>query len=229
MALPIFQSAGRPPTLSGKCFKERKNMMPLRRNLFRGNRNAFRFFRKTSIRFLRIRGTPRALALGTALGVFVGMSPLLGFHTLIAVCAAALFKANKITAAVGVWISNPFTVALIYPLTYRVGGVLFGDPGGKISSLFSNEGGAIALFSRAPRLFWRMTAGGFFLGVPLSICVYCVSRVLVERYRKRRDEKKKLRKKIGKTFSRQAGWRASRVSRTGFGRNPGKYVDDTGN
>ncbi|MDZ7777337.1 MAG: DUF2062 domain-containing protein [Bacteroidales bacterium] len=61
-------------------------------------------YKKAYERFLRIRGTPQEIALGFALGLFVGMSPFLGFHMAIAVFLAALFEWNKISAAVGVWI-----------------------------------------------------------------------------------------------------------------------------
>ena len=41
-------------------------------------------------RFLKIRGDPREIALGFALGLFIGMTPFMGFHTASAVFLAAL-------------------------------------------------------------------------------------------------------------------------------------------
>ena len=58
---------------------------------------------RTYERFLKIRGQPREIALGFALGLFVGMTPFIGLHTVTAVPLAALLKWNKISAAVAVW------------------------------------------------------------------------------------------------------------------------------
>ena len=43
----------------------------------RTSRNLKRFYN----RFLKLRGSPRQASLGMAMGVFVGMSPFIGFHT----------------------------------------------------------------------------------------------------------------------------------------------------
>ena len=66
-------------------------------------------FRKAYHRFLKIRGHPREISLGFALGLFVGMSPFMGLHTAIAVLLAALLKWNKFSAALAVWIRRFIT------------------------------------------------------------------------------------------------------------------------
>jgi uncharacterized protein (DUF2062 family) len=76
---------------------------------------------KTYERFLKIRGTPREIGLGFAIGLFVGMSPTMGFQMAIAVFLAAVFKWNKISAAAAVWITNPVTAPIIYGVTYFIG------------------------------------------------------------------------------------------------------------
>ena len=70
----------------------------------------FRRFPKlqhTYERFLKIRGNPRQIGLGFALGLFLGTTPFIGLHSIVAVVLAALFKWNKIAALSGAWISNP--------------------------------------------------------------------------------------------------------------------------
>ena len=54
------------------------------------------------------------------------MTPTMGIQMPIAVFVAALFKWSKISAAFGVWITNPITSPLIYGLTYIVGAKLLG-------------------------------------------------------------------------------------------------------
>ena len=65
-------------------------------------------------RFIKLRGDPRGIALGFALGLFIGMTPSIGFQMVIAAAIAASLKWNKISAAMGVWITNPLTAPLVY-------------------------------------------------------------------------------------------------------------------
>ena len=158
-------------------------------------------------RFLKMRGEPREIALGLALGIMVGMSPFMGFHTLIAVFLAALFKTNKITAALGVQITNVFTAPLIYPFIYMVGHAVLG-----VSSLPNPEAylsveAVKQLIQRSPLILVDLTVGGIILGIPLSIITYWITLKTVENYRKkikpklakrrstRRSRKKKRRKR----------------------------------
>jgi uncharacterized protein (DUF2062 family) len=53
-------------------------------------------------RFIKIRGHPREIALGFALGIFIGMTPTMGVQTPLAVFLAALFKWSKLSAGFGV-------------------------------------------------------------------------------------------------------------------------------
>jgi len=78
------------------------------------------------LRFIRLRGHPHELALGTALGIFTGMLPIIPFHTIVAVTLALAFKASKITAALGVWICNPLTIYLVYKYCYVIGSSMLG-------------------------------------------------------------------------------------------------------
>ena len=49
-----------------------------------------------------IKDTPQSIALGAAIGVFLGFTPLFGLKTLLALLLAALFRVNKIAAVVAV-------------------------------------------------------------------------------------------------------------------------------
>ncbi len=78
------------------------------------------------LRFVRLRGGPDEIAKGLALGVFIGMTPTLGFQMVIAIFFAILLRENKIAAALGVWVSNPVTAPVIYALQYESGRLLLG-------------------------------------------------------------------------------------------------------
>lgn len=76
------------------------------------------------VRFVRLRGAPDDIAKGMALGVFIGMTPTLGFQMVIAVFAAMIFRENRLAAGLGVWITNPVTAPFIYLAEYEVGRLL---------------------------------------------------------------------------------------------------------
>ena len=69
-------------------------------------------------------GSPSQRALGFGVGIFSGCFPFFGLQTLMGVFLAKIFKGNSILAAVGTWISNPFTYVPLYLFNYRVGSLL---------------------------------------------------------------------------------------------------------
>lgn len=140
----------------------------------------------TYARFLKMRGEPREIALGFALGIMVGMSPFLGFHTIIAVFLAALFKWNKLTAAVAVFVTNPFTAPVIYPVTYYVGKSVLGVSNNFPDlEKFLSISSAIEFIKHSPMILIDLTVGGIIIGLPLSIVSYWIVLTTIENYRKR--------------------------------------------
>ncbi|MCG8472259.1 MAG: DUF2062 domain-containing protein [Desulfobacterales bacterium] len=80
----------------------------------------------------RLQGNPHYVAMGMAIGVFVGITPTIPFHTALAIALAFVFRGSKPAAAIGVWVSNPVTIPLFYYGSYKVGVGLFGGPGGQM-------------------------------------------------------------------------------------------------
>jgi uncharacterized protein (DUF2062 family) len=163
-----------------------------KRNQMVSNNIALTSLKKGYRRFLKIRGHPNEIALGLALGLFVGMTPSMGFHTAIAVFFAALFKWNKISSAVGVWITNPLTAPFIYGVNYFIGAKLIGLQ--KVY-LLSEAHGFTKIYKimlKAPEIFWALTIGGVLLGLPLAIAGYYFSFSVVQKYQD--DIKEKLAK-----------------------------------
>ncbi|MEJ2039216.1 MAG: DUF2062 domain-containing protein, partial [Desulfosarcinaceae bacterium] len=136
-------------------------------------------------RFLKMRGEPREIAFGMAVGVMVGMSPFMGFHTLIAVFFAAVFKWNKLAAALGVQITNVFTAPLIYPVVYMVGHAILGISALPNPEAYLSMEAVVELIQRSPLILADLTVGGIVLGIPLSIITYWITLKTVENYRKK--------------------------------------------
>jgi hypothetical protein len=145
--------------------------------------------RRAYERFVKIRGRPREIALGFALGIFVGMTPTMGIQIPMAVFFAAMLKWSKISAAFGVWITNPFTSPFIYGITYIVGAKLLGL---KVTmTLPDNFSWSIVqeMLKNAPVIFGALTVGGILIGLPLAVLSYYLSFAAVNKYQQRIKQK----------------------------------------
>ena len=135
-------------------------------------------------RFIRIRGNPREIALGFALGIFIGMTPTMGFQIVLAVFFAALLKWNKISATIAVFITNPFTAPFIYGSTYLVGAKVLGlQKVFKFPEQMSFEA-AVEMLKSTPGIFGALTVGSVLIGLPLAIMAYFSSYLLIINTRK---------------------------------------------
>ena len=80
-------------------------------------------YKKILSLFRQQNGSPFFNAKGLAIGVFSGCFPFFGFQTLLGVFFAKLAKGNIVLAAIGTWISNPFTYIPLYYFNYKVGSI----------------------------------------------------------------------------------------------------------
>ena len=80
-------------------------------------------------RIRRIPDSPTRIARGVAFGVFTSFSPFFGFHILLGVFMAKIFRGNLIAAVAGTAIGNPFTFPFIISAALKIGTFLLGrDP-----------------------------------------------------------------------------------------------------
>ena len=118
----------------------------------------YAWLKKAYDRLITVRGQPREVALGFALGIFIGASPTMGFQMPIAVFFAAILKWNKISAAMGVWITNPITAPFFYGFTYLVGAKILGL--GNMTGVTDNIDSVSEILSKAPEIVWSLIIGG---------------------------------------------------------------------
>jgi uncharacterized protein (DUF2062 family) len=138
--------------------------------------------KKAYVRFLKIRGTPREIALGFALGIFVAFSPTMGFQMAIAIPIAAMLKWNKIAAAMAVWVSNPITAPFIYGPTYFVGAKILGMSLGLNAADAASRSTMLAFAEKAPEIFGAMTLGGIVIGLPIAGISYYFAFFAIQKY-----------------------------------------------
>lgn len=157
------------------------------------------------LRLIALRGSPNELAFGMALGILVGMMPIMPFQIALAVGLALLCRASKITAAIGTWISNPVTWYAVYYYDYKLGSFLLGIPPDR--AFFSSVMRALALESdEVPTAVMSkiLSAGGSGLaafligglvsGVVISIPSYFIWLGIFKYIRLRRLNRKRIRK-----------------------------------
>jgi uncharacterized protein (DUF2062 family) len=65
--------------------------------------------------------SPERVAAAVAVGVGVGLSPFIGFHAIMAIGLALIFRLNKLDTLLGSFIGNPWTLPPFFALGYRVG------------------------------------------------------------------------------------------------------------
>jgi uncharacterized protein (DUF2062 family) len=150
------------------------------------------------LRFIRLQGTPHSLALGSAIGAAIAITPTLPLHTVCIVGTTLLFRANTIAALmVGTLVSNPLTFAAQYYYSWKIGNMLLPGriswerlqqmlamvkeagfvEGIKIVSSLSMEGMLVLL------------VGGLILAIPLGIVVYFAANHFFIRIEQKRHHK----------------------------------------
>jgi uncharacterized protein (DUF2062 family) len=151
-----------------------------------GPRGKMNRIRRFIDRAKKLDGDPHYVAMGMAIGVFVGVTPTMPFHTVLAVGLAFLFRGSKAAAALGVWFSNPVTAPFFYVGSYKVGKYLLGNSvpfNLKYESL-------LELAHLGLDVTIALIAGGIILGILPGIASYLVTRKIFTTIRSKRAMKK---------------------------------------
>lgn len=123
------------------------------------------------VRFKALQGDPHYIAVGMGIGVFVGITPTIPFHTAIALAMAFVFKGSKPAAAIGVWVSNPATIPFFYWGSYKVGNFILGN---SVQIDFS-EPSIISLMHMGSHFTITAIVGGIILGIIPGIVAYFIT------------------------------------------------------
>ena len=78
--------------------------------------------------FFRLRGSPKAIAGGFSLGLFIAFTPTIGVQIVLAFFVATALNLNRPAAVLAVWITNPVTVPAIFSLNYWLGSLFWKGP-----------------------------------------------------------------------------------------------------
>ncbi|MCL2760376.1 MAG: DUF2062 domain-containing protein [Desulfuromonadales bacterium] len=79
-------------------------------------------------KLLSLDNNPAHISAGFAIGVFISFTPFFGFHTLLAIAAAFIFRVNKVACVTGSLVNTPLTIAPALGLSFKLGRILRGLP-----------------------------------------------------------------------------------------------------
>jgi len=132
----------------------------------------------------KLQGNPHYIAMGMAVGVFVGMTPTFPFHTAIALFLAFVLRGSKPAAVIGVWVGNPFTMPFFYLGGYMIGTFLLGH-----STPFDIKYASITeLLELGLGTTLALVTGGAILGILPALGTYFIARKAFTVIRTRREK-----------------------------------------
>ena len=151
------------------------------------------------LKFLRLQGDPHSLALGVAIGLFVGVTPTIPLHSALIIIIAWPMRGNILAALIAATaISNPLTWLPQYYFSWKIGSWLL--PGhlswNRIQSmlcLFSSDAGFKQCLSPLRQLGLEaaavMIVGGVLLAIPFACPGYILSFKFFCTLRKKKRER----------------------------------------
>ncbi len=161
--------------------------------------NPKRFFKYFYLKFLRLKGDPQSLAGGIAIGVFLGITPIMPFQTILVVLATVVTRTSTIAAILSSFlVANPLTYVPQYYFSTMIGNALT-----PYDLTWSRIKEAMDLMSQDPGFYKSLmilvelgyesviviVVGGMVLAIPFTIASYYVSLPVFQKIKKRRDQK----------------------------------------
>jgi len=134
-------------------------------------------------RFISLKGEPADIAMGMAIGVFIGVTPTIPFHTAMIIAVGILFKQNITAGYLGSWlISNPLTIPLFYFSQYELGRLILGL---QKSAWALNDYSLASVMSLGWHILFPLLIGGVITAPFFAVPAYFLARrfVLVLRER----------------------------------------------
>jgi hypothetical protein len=133
--------------------------------------------------FISLKGEPKEIAISTAIGVLVGVMPIIPFHTILIILLGLLLRQNITAAILSSWIvSNPVTIPLLYTTEYHLGKFLLD---GKQNQIILNNYAIFDIFNIGLNIFYPLLAGGLVLATFFAIAAYFITYRAVPAVRKR--------------------------------------------
>jgi hypothetical protein len=138
---------------------------------------------------MAIADTPHSIALGSAIGIFFGFTPLYPLKTLLSIAVAWICRCNKIAAAIAVSLHDVMIWAMpaLYLAEYHLGCWILNRPAPQrvhLRQFRLHDYMHWHVFSRVVwPTFWPAFVGSLLIAIPSAIVVYFLMRLLIGRAR----------------------------------------------
>ena len=152
------------------------------------------------LRFVRLKGNPRSLAMGSAIGVFVGITPTIPFHTIVIFVLSIFTRSSFIAGLITSWVvCNPLTYIPQYFLSLKIGNLVtpyelsWDQVRSVLETLLSDVSFGMrmkALVTVSYEAIIVMLIGGTILALPFAVISYYLSYFTFVKIRKKRQEKR---------------------------------------
>lgn len=153
--------------------------------------------RRAILWLVSLRGSPRAIGLGAASGMFVAFTPTYGVQLFLAPLVATLIGGNRPASLGPVWITNPVTLPPCYAFTYWVGTMFWsGPPVSEVYQMLVKTVGQLTTLDFWKimdqfTLFFRMLGeimipliiGGVLVGLMFGALTYVMTVEMIRRWR----------------------------------------------
>lgn len=147
---------------------------------------------------MRLRGNPRSLAMGTAVGIFIGITPTIPLHTVAIIGVTLLMRISTIAALLSAMaVCNPLTMVPQYYLCWLAGDFIF--PGRltwerikEVLTVITQESFMDSLRVLGSLSFDAvlvMMTGGLVIGIPAAVAGYYYSLRFFIKIRDNRRQK----------------------------------------
>ena len=158
---------------------------------------------------IKSRSSPREIAGGFAIGVFISFTPTIGLQVVLAVLLAGLLKLHQPAAVSGALVTNPFTFPIIFTFNYWLGNLFLSGPSISIVSrrlvdltsqlaklkLWNITEQLAAVSQLGSAIFAPLLLGSFLAGIFSAVLSYFIVIRLMEALISRRERLKNLKNK----------------------------------
>lgn len=154
------------------------------------------------LRLIRLKGSPHSLALGSSIGVFVGITPTIPFHTIMILILSIPTRSSFIAGLITSWlVCNPLTYIPQYYFSTKIGNLvtpyeLNWDKIRTVLDILLPDASLAIRFQSIMTLGCEsvivLLVGGSLLALPFAIASYYISYPLFIKIRRKRLEKQVL-------------------------------------
>lgn len=142
---------------------------------------AFNMIRRKFGKLFQLDCSPQVIAVSSAVGVLIGFSPYVGFHTALAIGVSFIFSLPMYPLLLGAYITNPFTMVFIYALCYKFGRWILRDDT-PIDIDWMNIS-LSEIFETARSILFPFFIGTHLIGLIFGVITYFVIYYIAVRYR----------------------------------------------